>query len=309
MVPGLPGSSEVERDMHPTTESVRAVSPRQVERSAVLKATIDNAIEHLAGQLAEGHTEEYLKLLAFWSKFHRYSHGNVLLILSQRPDATQVAGYHRWKQLGRQVKKGAQAIAIWCPVLRTIEDPDSGLPVEQCVGFMPCPVFAAEDLVDIETNPLPTLWKPLADDVEGLYQYLVGKIEATGLAVKQVELRPGRQGFASSRGEIVLAAGIDSRNRILALLHELAHCLEHFRPEREKDAKEQCELEAESASVVVSAMLGIEHPTARDYLLSYQIDAEGLRSSLGTIQRIVGRMVTMLGLVHQPVDAQERAAA
>ncbi|MDP9473300.1 MAG: DUF955 domain-containing protein, partial [Chloroflexota bacterium] len=63
-------------------------------RAGQLKATIDGAIERLVAELAEGHTEEYRKLLSFWSRFHRYSHGNVLLILSQRPDATQVAGYH-----------------------------------------------------------------------------------------------------------------------------------------------------------------------------------------------------------------------
>src|SRR5690349_4599574 len=117
--------------MHPTTEqaTTRSVTPQQEARAAALKQTIDDAIERLAEQLAQGHTEDYRKLMRFWSKFHRYSHGNVLLILSQRPDATQVARYRRWKQAGRQVRKGAKAIAIWCPVLRMIEDPDSGLPV------------------------------------------------------------------------------------------------------------------------------------------------------------------------------------
>ena len=144
----------------------------QEERAGRLKAIIDQAIERLSEQLAQGHTADYRRLLAFWSHFHRYSHGNVLLILSQRPDATQVAGYNRWQRLGRQVKRGAQAISIWCPILKTIEDEETGLPIELCVGFVPCPVFAAEDLVDIETNPLPTLWKTLPDDVNDLYRRL-----------------------------------------------------------------------------------------------------------------------------------------
>ena len=44
-----------------------------------------------------------------------YSPNNVLLILSQRPDATRVAGYKTWQALGRQVKKGEKAISIFAP--------------------------------------------------------------------------------------------------------------------------------------------------------------------------------------------------
>src|SRR5215204_709938 len=94
-------------------------------RAKHLTETIDTAIDKLVAELAEGHTREYLRLLSFWSRFHRYSHGNVLLIMSQRPDATQVAGYHTWRRVGRQVKRGAKAIAIWCPILKRIEDAET----------------------------------------------------------------------------------------------------------------------------------------------------------------------------------------
>lgn len=275
------------------------------ERAARLKAIIDESIERLAEQLAQGHTQEYKRLLSFWSRFHRYSHGNVLLILSQRPDATQVAGYHTWRRVGRQVRKGAKAISIWCPIVKTIEDPETSLPLDLCVGFVPCPVFAAEDLVDIDTNPLPTLWRPLPDDAEGLYRYLHRKVEEGGFPVEERLLPPGRQGSTSPTGRITLARGLDSRNRIMVLLHELGHALEHFREERKDATREQKELEAESASMVVCAMLGIEHPTARDYLLMYHADAEALKASLGAIRRVVGLMVTLLGLVHQPKQMTE----
>ncbi len=274
-------------------------------RAGQLKATIDGAIDRLVGELAEGHTEEYRKLLSFWSRFHRYSHGNVLLILSQRPDATQVAGYHTWRKVGRQVKRGAKAISIWCPVIREIADPETGLPVPLCVGFTPCPVFAAEDLVDIQTNPLPTLWRPLPDDVDGLYRYLKRKVEEAGYRVEEKLLPSGRQGSTAPDGTITVAQGLDSRNRIMVLLHELAHALEHLREERQEAPRDQRELEAESAAMIVCALLGIEHPTARDYILMYRGDAEGLKASLSAIRRIVGRMVGLLGLT---LSANERAA-
>lgn len=114
-------------------------------RAKHLTETIDTAIDQLVAELAQGHTRDYLRLLSFWSRFHRYSHGNVLLIMSQRPDATQVAGYHTWRRLGRQVGKGAKAVIIWCPIIRCLTDPQTGLPVDYCAGFSPCPVFAAQD--------------------------------------------------------------------------------------------------------------------------------------------------------------------
>ena len=50
--------------------------------------------------------EEFKRYLAFAARFHRYSANNSLLILVQRPDATRVAGYRRWRELGRQVRRG-----------------------------------------------------------------------------------------------------------------------------------------------------------------------------------------------------------
>jgi hypothetical protein len=47
-----------------------------------------------------------------------YSPHNVLLITSQCPQATAVAGFHTWRQLGRAVRKGETGLAILAPVLR-----------------------------------------------------------------------------------------------------------------------------------------------------------------------------------------------
>ena len=277
-------------------------------RAKALKETIDGAIERLAEQLAQGHTQEYLQLLTFWSRFHRYSHGNALLIFAQRPDATLVAGYRTWKRQGRQVKSGARAIIIWCPLLRTIEDEDTGLPVEMVVGFNPCPVFAAEDLTDIAENPLPSLWTRLPDDAETLYRHLKTKVEEHGLRVEEIALPPSKQGMTSPSGMVLLAEGLDSRNRIMVLLHEVAHAIEHYRPEREGASREQRELEAESASAVICAILGLEHPTARDYILMYAGTAEELKASLAAIRRMVGRMVDLLALT-EPARPRLAAAA
>lgn len=274
------------------------------ERAAKLKSTIDSAIERLASQLQEGHTEEYRQMLRFWSHFHQYSHGNLILIFAQRPDATHVAGYHTWRKLGRQVRQRSTAIQIWCPILVKIEDPETKLEEEVCTGFRPCPVFAAEDLVDIDTNPLPAVWRTQPDDVESVWQYCVSRI-STNYRIKIVGMRPGVLGASSPDRRILIAPNLDSRNRVFVLLHELAHQLEHFRPDRKITSKETRELEAESAAMIVAAMFGLDHPTARDYILSYQGTVEDFRAALATIRRIVGQMVKLLDL---KAPAQTNAA-
>ena len=50
--------------------------------------------------------DEWKRMLKVASKFHNYSFNNQLLIFLQRPDATHVAGFNRWRSLGRTVRKG-----------------------------------------------------------------------------------------------------------------------------------------------------------------------------------------------------------
>jgi len=59
--------------------------------------------EGLAQLLESGDWKNYLLTQ---SKFHRYSFRNILLVLFQKPNASRLAGYRTWQELGRQVKKG-----------------------------------------------------------------------------------------------------------------------------------------------------------------------------------------------------------
>ena len=81
------------------------------------KQIANQAIEELSLALERGHSETLIKYLAAMAMFHRYSLHNIMLIASQRPDATRVAGFHTWRQLGRNVKKGAKGILILAPVV------------------------------------------------------------------------------------------------------------------------------------------------------------------------------------------------
>ena len=61
-------------------------------------------------------SDRYRNYLTTMSRFHRYSLNNVMLIHAQRPDATLVAGFSKWKNsFGRHVKKGEKGIQILAP--------------------------------------------------------------------------------------------------------------------------------------------------------------------------------------------------
>ena len=77
----------------------------------------EEALNRLAAELEAGRSEGLKSYLTAMSRFRRYSWGNVLLIASQRPTATHVAGYHMWNQMGRSVKKGEKGIMILAPMV------------------------------------------------------------------------------------------------------------------------------------------------------------------------------------------------
>ena len=90
---------------------------RAADKRATLKRTIDDSIDKLASAVdAVRASEAFRAYLELQAKFHRYSFGNTLLIMSQRAGATRVAGYRTWQGLGRQVRKGERGICIFAPI-------------------------------------------------------------------------------------------------------------------------------------------------------------------------------------------------
>ncbi len=268
-------------------------TPTRQERAEQMAATVDAAFERLAGQLAGGHTEAYLAFLTFHAKFHRYSPANALLILSQCPEATRVGGLSTWNKLGYRVRAGEKAIWVWAPILRKGVDTATGEEGETLVGFRPAPVFDASQLANLDEKPLPSLFIPLPDDVEELYQQVRARIEAERIVVEERPLPMGVQGV-SLGGTIFVRTGLDSRNRLAVLLHELAHELAHRGEEQRAKPVALRELEAESTAFVVGAALGLEVPHSADYLLGYGMDAAALRASLATIQSLARRVMVVV---------------
>ncbi|MDP9370029.1 MAG: ArdC-like ssDNA-binding domain-containing protein, partial [Chloroflexota bacterium] len=274
--------------MTPAPSKLEPPTPSRQERAAQMAATVDLACERLAQQLAAGHTEVYLHVLDFFARFHHYSANNCLLIRSQRPDASRVAGLKRWNALGYTVRKGERAIWVLAPVTKKIDEARTGEPREVVVAFQPAPVFDAAQLNEIQDKPLPSLFKPLPDDAEDLFQRVRERIEGERIIVAEHHLPGGVQGV-SLGGTILLRPGLDSRNRLFTLLHEYAHEIAHHGEAQRAKPREVREFEAESVAFVVAATLGFDIPTSADYLLSHGATAEVLRSSLGTVQILARR--------------------
>src|ERR1700691_3149003 len=105
------------------------------------KAIIEQGIKALSEQLQAGNSEALTAYLSTMSRFHNYSFGNVMAIAMQKPDAVRVAGFHTWKDLGRNVKKGEKAIRILAPLVGKDKDAAEGESKSRVYGFRSVCVF------------------------------------------------------------------------------------------------------------------------------------------------------------------------
>lgn len=108
-----------------------------------LQAAHDKLQEAVA-EIVSG--DEWKRMLQIAAKFHNYSFNNQLMIFLQRPEATVVAGFNRWKSLGRFVKKGEKGLAIFapCKYKTKVEDDngnDNDKSFQQIRGFRVVHVF------------------------------------------------------------------------------------------------------------------------------------------------------------------------
>jgi hypothetical protein len=115
-------------------------------KSEQIKEITDRAAEQLVAALQAGHSEALTAYLKAIGRFHRYSLLNVLLIASQKPNASYVAGFRTWNELGRFVKKGEKGIMILAPIIRRKAQNDDE---ERDENFRPIAGFRAAFVFDI----------------------------------------------------------------------------------------------------------------------------------------------------------------
>lgn len=221
-------------------------------------------------------SEGYTRMLKCMSAFHKYSLNNVIMILMQMPEATQVAGFSTWKKMKRFVKKGEHGIRIFAPlvrkVVRTNADSEETAATKIC-GFKLVSVF---DISQTDGEPLPEV--PLLPDVVGSVDRFEEIMDAfrsvTDYEICCGPVRDGAYGLCNHRDKtITLMKGMSEAQQIGTLAHEVAHSLLHALP-CPLDTPTR-EIEAESVAYMVCAHFGLDTSAfSFEYLASWSLGME-----------------------------------
>ena len=253
--------------------NLMADKPTNRERLQQITAGIEQGIKELFK------SEKYMRYLSVMSRFHRYSVNNTMLIYMQRPDATLVAGYNKWKnQFSRHVKRGEHGITIIAPTpyKKKIEeqklDPDTKAPMLDKDGkvimeekeieiplFRPVKVF---DVSQTDGKPLPELASSLSGNVQNYEVFMEALRRSAPVPIEFEPMDANMDGyFSSDQQRIAIREGMSEVQTVSAAVHETAHSKLH-------DPK-RAEPEPTWKVVMVS-----DGGTKRDYSQGFATEAE-----------------------------------
>ena len=288
--------------------------PTNRERLQEITAGIEQGIKELF------ESEKYIRYLSVMSKFHRYSVNNTMLIYMQKPEATLVAGFNKWKnQFERHVKKGEHGITIIAPTpyKKKIEemkrDPDTHALILDADGkavmeekeieipmFRPVKVF---DVSQTDGKPLPELASSLSGTVPHYEAFLEAVRRSASVPIEFEAMAANTDGyFSPDRQRIAIREGMSEVQTVSATVHEVAHSKLHDRQKiqetsaagdnasdqpKPKDRNTE-EVEAESISYAVCQYFGIQTgENSFGYIASWSKDKDlkELRASLETINK------------------------
>lgn len=270
------------------------------ERGEYLETRITEEMALLEEELNKGVSQSFLDLLELYSRFHKYSLANCMLIAMQCPKASYCAGFRKWESMGYHVKKGSQAIWIRGPLLKKVPDRTTGELVERLVGYIAVPVFDISQLV--EKVEIPDFTQPLDGDWEMAYQMARVNIGATSILCDEEPMPTDIHGM-SFGGRIVINPKLSTSEKFICLLHELGHEHLHWNEIRDETTRDQRELEAESVSFLLARMYGLTNPYSKDYILHWKGTVEKLHESLTRITLAVRECVKILGIEQQVAKA------
>lgn len=259
------------------------------DKAQQLTTKINAAIEQLSNETDTAkQSEQYRAWLTAMSRFHRYSFGNQILISLQRPDATRVAGFHAWKDLGRSVKKGEKGITILAPIIRKYDEEKNGETTQtsRVVAFRCATAFAIEQT---EGKELPELDCNATTGGEALLPALEKAAASLGIQLAYASL-PGSIEGLSRGGAIEIEETLNIHARCGVIAHELAHELLNHKERHAETTKQQRELEAESVAFAVLAHFGARLES-RFYLATYNVTGEMLTASLATINATARQLI------------------
>ena len=275
-----------------------------------------------AGIQALFESEQYKNYLTAMSKFHNYSFNNTLLIAMQKPDASLVAGYNKWKdEFERHVKRGEKAIKILAPapykVRRQVEKLDaSGRPIpgpdgkplteEQEVTVPAFKVVSVFDVSQTEGRELPDIAvDELTGSVERYQDFFTALERTSPVSVAFEQIDSGAHGYYHLEDRrIAIQEGMSELQTLKTAIHEIAHATLHAidkdaTPEElaQRPDRRTREVQAESVAYTVCQHYGLD---ISDYSFGYVAgwssgkDLSELKASLETIRATANDLITKI---------------
>jgi hypothetical protein len=299
-------------------EYVHQAAEGKEAKKDILIGNLEQYIEDLANATdATAMSAEIRRYLTFFSKFHQYSPYNRMLIYLQKPDATKVASYKRWKDTGRQVNKGAKSISILCPKFRKVEvdrdevddSNDETKTEKKLSGWITCPVFDISDTTAVSHEgevPESPEWhsgNEPSEVADELYNHISEVAKNMNIKITQTDARGSEKGY-SAGDHINLSSDVAGVGRVATLIHEMAHELMHWRTksiyyvgDEMRGDKAMLELQAESVSYVVLKHYDLpatHHPT---YLALWGANKEKIRKNMELISEVAHFLIKQVDVV------------
>ena len=290
------------------------------DRMREIVDSIENGIKELF------ESDKYRQYLSTMSRFHRYSVNNTMLIYMQRPDATHVAGFNKWRdQFGRNVLKGEKGIRIIAPTpyKKKVEeiktDPETNAPILDADGKaiieekeIRIPMFKVVSVFDVSQTsgkPLPQLAADLSGNVQQYEVFMEALRRASPVPMEIKPIAHDTDGFFSIKAQsITIRAGMNEVQTVCAAVHEIAHAklhdYEHMTELADdgetilvpgEKSRNTEEVEAESISYAVCQYYGIETgENSFGYIATWSKGKElkELRASLETINKTASELIT-----------------
>ena len=289
------------------------------DRMREIVDSIENGIKELF------ESDKYQQYLSTMSRFHRYSVNNTMLIYMQRPDATHVAGFNKWRdQFGRNVLKGEKGIRIIAPTpyKKKVEeiktDPETNAPILDADGKaiieekeIRIPMFKVVSVFDVSQTagkPLPQLAADLSGNVQQYEVFMEALRRASPVPMEIKPVARDTDGFFSIKAQsITIRAGMSEVQTVCAAVHEIAHAklhdYEHMTELADdgetilvpgEKSRNTEEVEAESISYAVCQYYGIETgENSFGYIATWSKGKElkELRASLETINKTASELI------------------
>jgi len=276
----------------------------------------ERKIDEVLKRLKEGvndiqDSDNFKQFLLTMSKFHDYSIGNLILITIQKPEATRVAGFKTWKDLGRWVKKGEKGIAILAPCFppkekrtETEENEEEEAEIEVSpVYFKVVHVF---DVSQTDGEPLPEFEMPslTGEANEDLFERVMELTSAQGLDVS-FESRPYQDQAIKGTysGKSIWVRPEESRaQQLKTLLHEVAH---YYTESVFRIPRRDAETIAESVAFTVGAHFGFDSGVRSfSYVALWAEDRKVLEANLTAIRKVSTKMFDALESIKTGVTSK-----